>query len=110
MLDNKDKNWIEETIDAKLDVRFAEQDKRLNKVLDERFADAIESFEQRIGERFDAFETRFMLMMENEIAPMLRIHSEVIPDTYKSYRNLEERVEVLEQNYDVLKNVLSSRL
>lgn len=110
MLDNSDKKWIEETIDSRLDERFEEQNKKLNRVIDERFADAIESFEQRINERFDAFETRFMLMMENEIAPMLKIHSEVIPDTYKSYRDLEDRVEVLEQNYDVLKNVVSSRM
>lgn len=110
MLDNSDKKWIEETIDSRLDERFEEQNKKLNRVIDERFADAIESFEQRINERFDAFETRFMLMMENEIAPMLKIHSEVIPNTYKSYRDLEDRVEVLEQNYDVLKNVVSSRM
>ena len=139
MLDSSDKKWIEKTIDERLDTRFAEQDKRLeetmnrrfteqdkrfeemidrrfaeqndqlNQVFDKRFEDALKSFEQRIDERFDAFETRFMLMMENEIAPMLRIHAEVIPDTYKSYRNLEERVEALELNYDVLKNALSSR-
>ena len=121
MLDSKDKKWIVETIDDKLDTRFEEQEKRidarfreqnekLNRVMDERFADAIRSFEQRIDERFDAFEARFMLMMENEIAPMLRIHAEVIPDTYKSYRLLEDRGELLEQNYDILKNAFSSRL
>ena len=95
MLDTNDKKWIRETIDERLD---------------ERFADAIETFDRRINERFDAFETRFMLLMENEVTPLLKIHAEVIPDTYKSYRNLEERVETLEQNYDVLKNVISSRL
>ena len=125
MLDSNDKIWIRETIDERLDdrftdaekrlnkvmdERFADAEKRLNKVMDERFADAIETFDRRINERFDAFETRFMLLLENEITPLLRTHAEVIPDTYKSYRNLEERVEVLEQNYDVLKNVISSRL
>ena len=140
MLDSNDKKWIRETIDERLDDRFTDAEKRLNKVMDERFtdaekrlnkvmderftdaenrlnkvmderfADAIETFDRRINERFDAFETRFMLLMENEVAPLLKIHSEVIPDTYKSYRNLEERVETLEQNYDVLKNVISSRL
>ena len=110
MLDTNDKKWIRETIDESFDERFADAENRLNKVMDERFADAIETFDRRINERFDAFETRFMLLMENEITPLLRTHAEVIPDTYKSYRNLEDRVEVLEQNYDVLKNVLSSRL
>ena len=140
MLDANDKKWIRETIDERLDERFTDAEKRMNKVMDERFADAeermnkvmderfadaekklnkvmgerfadaIETFDQRINERFDTFETRFMLLMENEITPLLRTHAEVIPDTYKSYRNLEERVETLEQNYDVLKNVISSRL
>ncbi len=100
----------ENRLNKVMDERFTDAENRLNKVMDERFADAIETFDRRINERFDAFETRFMLLMENEVAPLLKIHSEVIPDTYKSYRNLEERVETLEQNYDVLKNVISSRL
>lgn len=78
--------------------------------MDERFADAIESFERMINARFDSFERRFMLMMENEISPLLKIHADVIPDTYKSYHDLEERVESLEINYDVLKNAFAHRL
>jgi len=56
MLDNADKKWISETVDERLD---------------ERFANAIENFDRKIDERFHSFETRFMLALENVVSSRL---------------------------------------
>ena len=140
MLDNNDKKWLVETINNVMDVRFVEQDKRLNENMDKRFAeqdkrlnenmdkrfaeqekrldetmdirfaDIIKSVDKRIEEQFDRFEKGFMLMFENEIKPILAIHREVLPGAYKTYAQMEERMDKMELDFDILKNALSARM
>ena len=101
MLDGNDRNLEHTLIDL---------EEQIDHTLDDSFTKAIEDFDRMLNKRFDAFETHFNLLIKNKVIPLLLTSGKYIPDTYKSYRNLEERVEVLEQNYDVLKNVLFSRL
>ena len=110
MLDKNDKKWICDTIDEKLDVRFAEQNKRLNEVMDARFADMIETLDKRFDERFDRAEHSFRLIIENELKPMLAAHAEVLPGAYRSYSNLEDGVSKIEREQDILKNALVERM
>ena len=117
-LEEKLEAKLEEKLEEKLETKFEEKfhafgdtlRKDLNETMDLRFADFMETVDRRIDERLSRSERRFELIVENKLIPMLKIHTEVLPGAYKSYGELEERVEALELNYDVLKNVMSSRL
>ena len=133
MLDQNDKKWVLETIDAKIaeqDARFDEKleamearfdekledmearfDKKLED-LEARFDKKLEDLEARFDEKLEAglerIQMHFDAIVENRIMPMLQLHLEVLPGAYKSYDNLENRVQRLEENYEIMNDKLNA--